>query len=106
MPLRPLDEVIATVYYCVLCCSVDCVPPLRLYCVHIIVCMFPHTVMPRELTFASVSSQNVTVMAILDDVVEGDEVYSLSLSTNDTAVMLDPVTANVTVSDGSESLTQ
>ena len=63
--------------------------------------------MPRELTFASVSSQNVTVMAILDDVVEGDEVYSLSLSTNDTAaVMLDPVTADVTVSDGSESLTQ
>ena len=64
--------------------------------------------MPRELAFsASVSSQMVTVMAILDDVVEGNEVYSLSLSTNDTAaVMLDPVTADVTVSDGSESLTQ
>ena len=76
--------------------------------VHIIVSMFPHTVIPRELAFtASVSSQTVTVMAILDDEVEGDEVFSLSLSTTDTAaVMLDPDTAGVTVSDGSESLTQ
>ena len=94
------------VYYCVLCCSVDCAP-LRLYCVHIIVCMFPHSVMTQELTFsASVSSQNVTVMVNLDDVVEGDEVVSLSLSTTDTAITLDPDTANITVSDGSESLTQ
>ena len=64
--------------------------------------------MPRELPFsASVSSQTVTVMAILDDVVGENEVYSLSLSTTDTAaVMLDPDTAEVTVSDGSESLTQ
>ena len=64
--------------------------------------------MPRELTFsASVSSQTVTVMAILDDVVGENEVFSLSLSTTDTAaVMLGPDTAEVTVSDGSESLTQ
>ena len=56
---------------------------------------------------ASVSSQTVTVMAILDDVVGENEVLSLSLSTTDTAaVMLGPDTAEVTVSDGSESLTQ
>ena len=94
----PLDEVLATVYYCVLCCSVDCA-------VH--VCNVPHSVMPRELTFsASVSSQNVIVMANLDDVVEGDEVLSLSLSATDTAVMLGPDIADVTIGDGSESLSQ
>ena len=53
-----------------------------------------------ELTFsATVQSQTVMITIADGDVVEGPETFSVTLTTSDTAVVLNPMTATVDIQD-------
>ena len=47
----------------------------------------------------TVSEQNISVSTAEDDVLEGNQTFSVSLTTDSTDVMLDPDAAEVTITD-------
>jgi len=57
-----------------------------------------------ELTFsATVESQTVPITIADGDVVEGPEAFSVTLTTSDTAVVLNPMTATVDIQEDGDS---
>ena len=58
-----------------------------------------------ELTFsATVQSQTVPITIADGDVVEGNETFSITLTTSDTAVELNPMTATVEIQNNDSKL--
>ena len=58
-----------------------------------------------ELTFsATVQSQTVMITIADGDVVEGPETFSVTLTTSDTAVVLNPMTATVDIQEDDDSM--
>ena len=54
---------------------------------------------------ATVSTQMVTVYILDDNVVEDTEFFSLALTSEDSAVMLNPATATINIEDMDSKLT-
>ena len=65
-----------------------------------------YTALSRSLVFNGATGSQTVLIPIQDDmVVENQfESFSIRLSTSDSAVMLDPVSANVTVEDNDSEL--
>jgi len=58
-----------------------------------------------ELTFsATVESQTVLITIADGDVVEGPEAFNVTLTTFDTAVVLNPMTATVDIQEDDDSM--
>ena len=58
-----------------------------------------YTLLTVNLTFNATTNQNVTIMAFTDDVVETQEVFTLSLISDDSAVMPQSVLKNISIID-------
>ena len=61
-----------------------------------------HNVISMELTFSdTVTTHSIAITAATDDIFEGDEVFTLNLTTtdDDTTVTLNPSSATVTITD-------
>ena len=87
---------------CGLCGSMHIKSTLSLYLSLTVAGSGDYNVMAMELTFnAAVNTRSIAITAADDDILEGDEVFTLNLTTiaDDTTVTLDPSSATVTITD-------